>query len=66
MNQHEQHKELLVAINQLTIAVGSLNPDPAKTISDHRREQKRAMILSLYAATTSTIAIILTVCDFIF
>lgn len=40
MTEDERHEKLLIALQNLAIAVGSLNPDPEKTIGEHRKEQK--------------------------
>jgi hypothetical protein len=56
----------LIALQNLAIAVGSLNPDPEKTIGEHRKEQKQTTLLSFYAAITSTIAILFTALEIIF
>lgn len=65
MNDDERHKELLLAIQKLTIAVGSLNPDPEKTIGQHRSSKRKAQFLSWYASIVSTFAMFILGANFL-
>ena len=56
----DQEGQIATAIRELAIAVGSPNPDPARTIGDYRRSERRKERLLVYSAVTATLAALAT------